>query len=104
MFLIAPTIQSHKVWDLWQEWEVGKIKGSPNAKARAKAAASVDAIFLERMYQIYIGPSLVYPAVGVVPHITIDYTATSDSYSTFMTAHFPPQRYGRKIKDLDCAW
>ena len=32
------------------------------------------------------------------PHqITIDYTATSDSYSTFVTAHFPPQDYEKKL-------
>jgi len=83
---------------------VEKIEGAPNVKARAEAVAQVDAIFLECMCQIYIGPSLVYPAVGAVPHITIDYTATSESYSTFVTAHFPTQRYERKIKDLDRAW
>jgi len=42
-------------------------------------------MFPERMRQILIGPSLVYPVVGAIPHITIDYTATSDSYSTFVT-------------------
>jgi len=82
----------------------GKDRGFTNANARAEAVERVDAIFLERMYQIYIGPSLVYPAVCAVPHITIDYTATSDSYSTFVTVHFPPQQYERKIKDLDRAW
>jgi len=25
-FLIAPTIQSHGIWNLWQEWEVGKLE------------------------------------------------------------------------------
>ena len=96
-FLIVPTIQSHEVWNLWQEWEMGKIESLPNAEARAEAIARVDAMFLERMRQIHIGSSLVYPAIGQVPHITIDYTATSDSYSTFVTAHFPPQQYERKL-------
>ena len=85
------------MWNLWQEWEVGKIESSPNTEARAEAIVRVDAMFLERMRQIHIGSSLVYPAVGQVPHITIDYTATSDSYSTFVTAHFPPQQYERKL-------
>jgi len=49
------------------------------------------------MRQNHIGPSLVYPAVGAVPHLTIDYTATSDSYSTFANAHFSPQQYERKM-------
>ena len=49
------------------------------------------------MRQVHIGPSLVYPAVGQSPHITIDYTATGDSYSTFLTAHFPPHQYERKL-------
>ena len=35
---------------------------------------------------------LVYSTVDAVSHITI-YTATSDSYSTCVTAHFSPQRY-----------
>ena len=48
---------------------------------------------------IHIGPSLVYPAVDQVPHITIDYTATSDSYSTFVTAHFPPQQYATEVRE-----
>jgi len=47
MFLIAPTIQSHEIWNLRQEWGVGKFEGSPNAEARAKAVATVDAMFLE---------------------------------------------------------
>jgi len=47
--------------------------------ARAEAVARVDTMFLERMRQIHIGSSLVYPAVGAVPHITIDYTATGKS-------------------------
>ena len=96
-FLISPTIQSHEIWNLWQEWEVGKIEGSPNAEARAEAVAALDGMFLERMRQIHIGSSLVYPAVGVVSNIRIDYTTTSDSYSTFVTAHFPPQLYERKL-------
>jgi len=103
-FLIAPTIQGHDVWNLWQEREVGKIEGSPNTKARAEAVVRVDAMPLKRMRQSCIGPSLVYPAVGAVSHITIDYTATSDSYSIFVTARLPPQQYERKIKDLDRAW
>jgi hypothetical protein len=61
-------------------------------------------MFLERMRQIHIGPSLVYPAV---PNITIDYTVTNDSNSTFVTAHFPPQQYDRKLvqatKARECA-
>jgi hypothetical protein len=77
--------------ELWPEWEVGKIEGLPNTEARAEAVARVDSMFLEGMRQINIGPSLIYLAIGAVPHITIDYTATSDSYSTFVTAHFPPQ-------------
>jgi len=76
---------------------VGKIEDSPNAEARAEAVAIVDGMFLERMRQIHIGSSLVYPASGVVSNITIDYTTTSDSYSTFVTAHFPPQQYERKL-------
>jgi len=76
---------------------VGKFEGSPNAEARAIAVARVDAMFLERMRKIHIGPSLVYPAVGAVPDITIDYFATSDPYSTFMTAHFSPQQHERKL-------
>jgi len=59
-FSIAPTIQSHKIWNLWQEWEVGKIEGSPNAEARAEAVARVDAMFLERIRQIRIGPSSIF--------------------------------------------
>ena len=78
---------------------MGKIESLPNAEARAEAVARVDAIFLEHMRQIHIGPSLVYPAVDQVPHITIDYTATSDSYSTFVTAHFPPQQYATKVRE-----
>jgi len=30
------------------------------------------------MHETHIGSSLVYPAVGVVPHIPIDYTATGN--------------------------
>ena len=51
------TSQSHKIWNLWQEWEVGKIEGLRNAAARAEAVARVDAMFLERMRQIHIGAS-----------------------------------------------
>jgi hypothetical protein len=70
---------------------------NPNAEASAESVARVDVMFLDRMRQIHIGPSLIYPAVGAVPNITIDYTVTSDSYSTFVTAHFPPQQYDRKL-------
>ena len=97
MFLITPTIQRHEIWNLCQEWEVRIIDSLPNAEERAEAVARVDTMFLERMRQIHIGPSLVYPVVGQVPHITIDYTATSDSYSTLVTAHFPPRQYERKL-------
>jgi hypothetical protein len=76
---------------------VGKIEGLPNTEARAEAVARVDSMFLEGMRQINIGPSLIYLAIGAAPHITIDYTATSDSYSAFVTAHFPPQQYERKL-------
>jgi len=76
---------------------VGKIDGSPNAEARVEAVAKVDAMFLERMRQTHIGPSLVYLAEGAVLHLTIDYTATSDSYSTLVNAHFPPQEYERTM-------
>jgi hypothetical protein len=76
---------------------VGKIEALHNAEARADAVARVDAMFLDRMRQIHIGPSLLYPAAHGAPHITIDYTATSDSYSTFVTAHFPPQHYEKKL-------
>jgi len=62
-FLIAPTLQSHEIWNLWQEWEVGKIEGSPNAEARAEAVARVNAMLLERMRQIHIGSSPVYPYI-----------------------------------------
>ena len=81
--------------ELMARVEMGKIEGVQNPEARAEAR--VDAMFLERMRQIHIGPSLVYPTVGAVPHITIDYTATSDSYSTFVTAHFLPQQYEQKL-------
>jgi hypothetical protein len=90
--LIAPTVQSHEVWNLWQEWEVGEIGGLPSAEARAEAVARVDEMFPERMRQIHIGLSLVYPGVDLVPYITIDYTATSNSYSPVVTAHFPSQQ------------
>ena len=76
---------------------MGKFEGSPNAEARAKAVARVDAMFLELMRKIHIGPSLVYPAVDTVPDITMDYTATGDPYSTFVTAHFSPQQHERKL-------
>ena len=89
-------MQSRKIWNLWQEWD-GKVRSSPYAEARAKAVARVDAMFLERMRRIHIGLSLVYPAVGAAPDITIDYTATSDPYSTFVTAHFSPQQHERKL-------
>jgi len=85
------------MWNLWQEWEVGKFEGSPNAEARAIVVARVDAMFLERMRKIHIGPSLVCRAVGEVPDITIDYPATSDPYSIFMTSHFSPQQHERKL-------
>jgi len=39
----------------------------------------------ERMRQTHIGASLVYPAMDVVPYITIKYTTASDSYSTLVT-------------------
>jgi len=94
MVLIVPTIQSHEIWNSWQEWEVGKFEGSPNAEARAKAVARVDATFLKRMHKIHIGPSLVYSAVGTVPNFIIDYIAASDPYSTFVAAHFSPQQHG----------
>jgi hypothetical protein len=48
------------------------------------------------MRQLHIGLSLVYPMADAVPHITIGYTATSDSYSTFVTTHFPPQQHEGK--------
>jgi len=76
---------------------VGKIEGSSNAEARVELVARVDAMFLERMCQTHISPRLVYPAVGAVLHLTIDYTATSYSYSTLVNAHFPPQQYERKM-------
>jgi hypothetical protein len=62
------------------------------SKQEPKLLQGVDAMFLERMRHNHIGSSLVYPAVGAVPHITIDYTVTRDSYLTFVTAHFPPQQ------------
>jgi hypothetical protein len=65
---------------------VEKVEGLPNAEARAEAVARVDEMFPERMRQIHIGPSPVYPGVGPLPNITIDYTATSNSYSPFVTA------------------
>jgi len=72
----------------------GKTKGLPNAEARAKAVVRVDVVFLERMRQVHIGPTLVYPAVGAV---LIVYTTTRDSSSPFATAHFPPQQYRVEI-------
>ena len=54
-------------------------------------------LFLECMRKIHIDPFLVYPAIGAIPYITIDYTATSDPYSTFVTAHFSAQRHNRKL-------
>ena len=71
--------------ELMERLGSGKIEGLPNAKARAEAVAREDAIFPERMHQIHIGPSLVYPGVGQVSYITIDYTTTTDSCSTFVT-------------------
>ena len=71
--------------ELMERVERGKIEGLPNAEARTEAVARVDAIFLERMRQIHIGPSLVYPGVGQVSYITIDYTTATDSCSTFVT-------------------
>jgi hypothetical protein len=62
-----------------------------------KPLQRVDAMFLERLRQIHIGPYLVYPALGVVPNNTIEYTAASDSYSTLVTAHFPSQECERKL-------
>jgi len=97
IFLIAPTLQSHEIWCSRQEWEVGKIEGSSNTGARVELVARVDAMFLERMRQTHISPYLVYPAVGAVLHLTIDYTATSYSYSPLVNAHFPPQQYKRKM-------
>jgi len=97
IFLIAPTIQSHEIWNSRHEWEVGKIQGSSNTGARVEPVARVDAVFLERMRQTHISPYLVYTAVGAVLHLTIDYIATSDSYSTLVNAHFPPQEYERKM-------
>lgn len=58
--LIIITLQSHEIWHLWQEWEVEKLEDLQNAEARDEAVARVDAMFLERMRQIHIGPSLVY--------------------------------------------
>jgi len=77
------------------------IEGSPNYVAGAEAVARVDAMFLERMRQIHIGPSLVYPAVGAVPHITIAlqyYTATRGPYLTLVTAHCPPGTSNRGVR------
>ena len=71
--------------ELMERVERGKIEGLPNAEARIGAVARVDAIFLECMRQIHIGPSLVYPGVGQVSYITIDYTTATDSCSTFVT-------------------
>jgi hypothetical protein len=99
--LIAPTIQSHDVWGLWQDWEVGRIESSLRTqmpRQEPKLLQRVDAMFLERMRQIYIGPSLVYPALGAVPNTTIDYTAAGDSHSTFVT--FPPQQFERKLSQV----
>ena len=89
-FLIAPTIQSHEMWNFWQEWEVGKFEGSPMLRQEPKR-------FLECMCKIHIGPFLVYPAIGSIPDTTIDYTATTDPYSTFVTAYISPQRHNRKL-------
>jgi hypothetical protein len=36
---------------------------NPNAEARDEAVARADVMFLERMRQIHIGPSLVHPAI-----------------------------------------
>jgi hypothetical protein len=47
-------------------------------KCRGKSRR-VGAMLLERMRQIHIGLSLVYPAVVAAPNITIDYTATSET-------------------------
>src|SRR5260221_10974128 len=62
--LITFPLQSHELWNLWQEWEMGRIEGLLNMEARAEVVARVDAMFLERMRQIHIGASLEYPAVN----------------------------------------
>jgi hypothetical protein len=91
------TLQSHEVWNLWKDWEVGKIEALQNAEAKANAVARVDEIFLERTRQIHIGSYLVYSTVDSIPQVTIDYRATNDSYSNFVTTHFPDEHYEEKL-------
>jgi len=69
----------------------GKDWGFTNCQRKSRSCGKVDAMLLEHMGQVYISRSLVYPAVGAAPTVTIDYTLTNGSYSTFMAAHLPPQ-------------
>jgi len=52
-FLIAPTIQSHEIWNLWPKWEAGKIEGSPSAEAGGPKR------LYERIHETHIVSSLV---------------------------------------------
>jgi len=62
-----------------------RIEGSPYAEAWAEVGGSCCRRGRKRMRQTHISPSLIYPAVDIAHHITIDCTTTSDSYSAFMT-------------------
>jgi hypothetical protein len=80
------------------KWGILRAHREPKSRGKSRscceAVARMDATFLERMRQIHIGPPRVYPAVGAMPNISIDYTVTSDFYSTFVTAHFLPRQFG----------
>jgi hypothetical protein len=91
------TFQSHEVWNLWKDWEVGKIKASQNDEAKANAVARVDKKFLERMTQTHVGSYLVYSTVDSIPHVTIDYDATNGFYSNFVSSHFLNKHYEKKL-------
>ena len=96
-FLIAPTIQSR----IKARVGTGDNRGFTKCVGRSRSCCKSRRDVPERMRQIHVGPSLVYPAVDAVPHVTIDFTATSDSYPTFVTAQFPPQRGLRLLKPCE---
>jgi len=90
---IALTIQSHKIARVGS----GKDRGFTKCGGKSRGCCKSGRGVLEHVRQIHIGSSIVHPAVCAVPHIIIDYTATSDSYTALVTAHFPPQHCERKL-------
>ena len=74
--------------ELMGSGESGKDRGFTKCRGKSRSCCKERMRCSWNVCAIHIGPSLVYLAVGQVTHITVDYTATSDSYSTFVTAHF----------------